>query len=80
MHSSVLLGAPPTVLPARDAQVDHNVERELLNHRKLSGHPNIVQFKEASGAGLAHLGVGVRVGLLGLSTRQQMRFQPCTRY
>lgn len=32
-------------------QVDHNVERELLNHRKLSGHLNIVQFKEVSPAG-----------------------------
>ncbi len=28
------------------------MERELLNHRKLSGHPNIVQFKEVSCAGL----------------------------
>jgi hypothetical protein len=27
-------------------QVDKNVEREILNHRHLSGHTNIVQFKE----------------------------------
>lgn len=34
--------------PRRPLQVDKNVEREVLNHRRLSGHTNIVQFKEAS--------------------------------
>ncbi|KAI7835522.1 hypothetical protein COHA_010568, partial [Chlorella ohadii] len=38
--------------------VDHNVERELLNHRKLSGHPNIVQFKEAF-VTTTHLGIAM---------------------
>ncbi|KAI7839812.1 hypothetical protein COHA_006433, partial [Chlorella ohadii] len=30
----------------RGAAVDKNVEREVLNHRLLSGHTNIVQFRE----------------------------------
>lgn len=34
-------------------QVNKNVEREILNHKRLSGHTNIVQFKEVgSGAAL----------------------------
>jgi serine/threonine-protein kinase SRK2 len=27
-------------------QIDKNVEREIINHRQLSGHPNIVRFFE----------------------------------
>ena len=27
-------------------QIDKNVEREIINHRMLSGHPNIVRFRE----------------------------------
>ena len=27
-------------------QIDKNVERELQNHRQLSGHPNIIRFRE----------------------------------
>ena len=27
-------------------QIDRNVERELINHRQLSGHPNIIRFRE----------------------------------
>lgn len=33
-------------------QIDKNVEREIINHRMLSGHPNIVRFREVrAGAG-----------------------------
>lgn len=30
------------------AQIDENVESEILNHMRLSGHPHIIQFYEAS--------------------------------
>lgn len=30
-------------------QIDESVENEILNHMRLSGHPHIVQFYEASG-------------------------------
>lgn len=34
---------PPAPL---SLQIDKNVEREIINHRMLSGHPNIVCFRE----------------------------------
>lgn len=35
-----------TLCSIHSPQVDTRVERELLNHRKLSGHQKVVQFKE----------------------------------
>ena len=32
-------------------QIDKNVEREIINHRMLSGHPNIVRFREVRRSG-----------------------------
>eukprot|EP00955_Chlamydomonas_euryale_P107207 365748-Chlamydomonas_euryale.AAC.11 len=42
-----------------DAQVDKNVEREILNHRVLK-HPNIIAFKEVRGRLRAGRGRGTR--------------------
>lgn len=38
------VAAMPHWLPL--PQIDKNVEREIINHRMLSGHPNIVRFRE----------------------------------
>ncbi|KAL4421955.1 hypothetical protein ABPG77_007897 [Micractinium sp. CCAP 211/92] len=42
----------------RGEKVDKNVEREVLNHRRLSGHTNIVQFKEVF-LTRTHLGIAM---------------------
>ncbi len=40
------------------AAVDKNVEREIINHRQLSGHPNIVRFIEVFVTS-THLGISM---------------------
>jgi serine/threonine-protein kinase SRK2 len=39
-------------------QIDKNVEREIVNHRQLSGHPNIVSFHEVFLTS-THLGISM---------------------
>ena len=39
-------------------QIDKNVEREIINHRQLSGHPNIIRFKEVFLTS-THLGISM---------------------
>lgn len=39
-------------------QIDKNVEREIINHRQLSGHPNIIRFKEVFVTS-THLGIAM---------------------
>lgn len=39
-------------------QIDKNVEREIINHRQLSGHPNIIRFKEVF-LTTTHLGISM---------------------
>jgi len=39
-------------------QIDKNVEREIVNHRQLSGHPNIIRFQEAF-LSTTHLGISM---------------------
>lgn len=42
----------------RGEKIDKNVEREIINHRQLSGHPNIVRFKEVFLTS-THLGIAM---------------------
>lgn len=42
----------------RGEKIDKNVEREIINHRELSGHPNIVTFREVFVTS-THLGIAM---------------------
>lgn len=42
----------------RGEKIDKNVEREIINHRMLSGHPNIVRFREVFLTS-THLGIAM---------------------
>ncbi|KAI8102686.1 hypothetical protein M9434_005485 [Picochlorum sp. BPE23] len=42
----------------RGEKIDKNVEREIINHRQLSGHPNIIRFKEVF-LTTTHLGISM---------------------
>lgn len=76
------------------SQIDKNVEREIINHRMLSGHPNIVRFREVRRGGchsrpFASLGQGAqRLGSMpytlagsptGLPGSVLLRFYGCRR-
>lgn len=43
---------PGTPWPPCTSQIDRNVEREIINHRELSGHPNIIRFREVCTGGI----------------------------
>ncbi|KDD75670.1 protein kinase, partial [Helicosporidium sp. ATCC 50920] len=42
----------------RGEKIDKNVEREIINHRQLSGHPNIIRFREVF-LTTTHLGIAM---------------------
>ncbi|KFM27066.1 Serine/threonine-protein kinase SRK2A [Auxenochlorella protothecoides] len=42
----------------RGEKIDRNVEREIINHRELSGHPNIIRFREVFVTS-THLGIAM---------------------
>lgn len=42
----------------RGEKIDKNVEREIINHRQLSGHPNIIRFNEVFLTS-THLGIAM---------------------
>ena len=46
------------ISPDHDYTTDKNVEREIINHRQLSGHPNIVRFIEVFVTS-THLGISM---------------------
>ena len=48
------VGHPIRAMP----QIDKNVEREIINHRQLSGHPNIVRFRDVFLTS-THLGIAM---------------------
>lgn len=48
----------------RGASIDENVENEILNHMRLSGHPHIVQFYEAF-LTPTHLGISMEAAFGG---------------
>ncbi|KAI7842253.1 hypothetical protein COHA_003894 [Chlorella ohadii] len=48
----------------RGASIDENVENEILNHMRLSGHPHIVQFYEAF-LTTTHLGISMEAAFGG---------------
>ncbi len=50
---------------ACQVQVNHYVESEILNHRRLSGHRNIVQFKEVFLTS-THLGIAMEYARSGM--------------
>ena len=54
MRSPASRSPPPHAPP----QIDKNVEREIVNHRQLSGHPNIVRFERAF-LTATHLGIAM---------------------
>ncbi|KAL4457282.1 hypothetical protein ABPG75_012147 [Micractinium tetrahymenae] len=55
-------------------QVDKNVEREILNHRRLSAHINIVKFREVF-LTRTHLGIAMEYASGGTLFERGLRFQ-----
>jgi serine/threonine protein kinase len=62
--------------PTMPMQIDHTVEREILCHRQLSGHTNIVQFKEVRGGGGSGRG-SVQSGNGNALLRRHPRLNAC---
>ena len=69
--------------PPLRLQIDKNVEREIINHRMLSGHPNIVRFREvrceaAGGGGMMRGSVAPHDGAARSNARPHPHARRCS--